>query len=118
MCSLLAIRFSRSWFFRAGKGGLEFRGELIRLVSDVARRRHVPRNAEADYPDVARSRVALMSRGESCESHFASRNETKRLLARVSDWRVAQNWTDKPFNDVIVSGRHRSGNGRSPTIRA
>lgn len=85
-------------------GGFEFRGELIRLVQTL-RGGDRPKNAETDYPD-----VCSMPRG-SYEPWGILR---KPLLARmkVSDClrqyqtgglrRVAP---DRPFNDVIMSGR-------------
>jgi site-specific DNA-methyltransferase (adenine-specific) len=86
------------------KGGLEFRGELIRLVRTL-RGGDRPKNAETEYPD-----VCSMPRG--CYEPWGILRKPMPAGMRVSDClrefqtgglrRIS---ADKPFNDVVVSGR-------------
>jgi len=85
-------------------GGLEFRGELIRLVQTL-RGGDRPKNAEIEYPD-----VCSMARG-SYEPWGILRKPLPAGM-RVSDCLrefqtggLRRIGPDRPFNDVIVSGR-------------
>src|ERR1700730_1590828 len=85
-------------------GGLEFRGELIRLVRTL-RGGDRPKNAETEYPD-----VCSMPRG--CYEPWGILRKPLPIGMKVSDClrefqtgglrRISP---DSPFNDVIVSGR-------------
>ncbi len=86
------------------KGGLEFRGELIRLVRTL-RGGDRPKNAEAEYPD-----VCSMPRG--CYEPWGILRKPLLQGMKVSDClREFQTGGlrridgDSPFNDVILSGR-------------
>jgi site-specific DNA-methyltransferase (adenine-specific) len=86
------------------KGGLEFRGELIRLVRTL-RGGDRPKNAEAEYPG-----VCSMPRG--CYEPWGIMRKPLLPGMKVSDClREFQTGGlqridgDSPFNDVIVSGR-------------
>lgn len=86
------------------KGGLEFRGELIRLVRTL-RGGDRPKNAEAKYPD-----VCSMPRG--CYEPWGILRKPLLQGMKVSDClREFQTGGlrridgDSPFNDVILSGR-------------
>jgi len=86
------------------KGGLEFRGELIRLVRTL-RGGDRPKNAETEYPD-----VCSMPRG--CYEPWGILRKPLPVGMKVSDClqqfetgglrRVGPH---KPFDDVILSGR-------------
>ncbi len=85
-------------------GGFEFRGELIRLVQTL-RGGDRPKNAETEYPD-----VCSMARG-SYEPWGILRKPLPAGM-RVSDCLrefqtggLRRVGPDKPFDDVIVSGR-------------
>jgi site-specific DNA-methyltransferase (adenine-specific) len=86
------------------KGGLEFRGELIRLVRTL-RGGDRPKNAEAEYPG-----VCSMPRG--CYEPWGILRKPLLQGMKVSDClREFQTGGlrridgDSPFNDVILSGR-------------
>jgi len=86
------------------KGGLEFRGELIRLVRTL-RGGDRPKNAEAEYPG-----VCSMPRG--CYEPWGILRKPLLQGMKVSDClREFQTGglrridADSPFNDVILSGR-------------
>lgn len=86
------------------RGGLEFRGELIRLVRTL-RGGDRPKNAEAEYPG-----VCSMPRG--CYEPWGIMRKPLLPGMKVSDC-LKEFQTgglrridgDSPFNDVIVSGR-------------
>ncbi len=86
------------------KGGLEFRGELIRLVRTL-RGGDRPKNAESEYPG-----VCSMPRG--CYEPWGILRKPLLHGMKVSDCLREFNTGglrringDSPFNDVIISGR-------------
>lgn len=85
-------------------GGFEFRGELIRLVQTL-RGGDRPKNAETQYPD-----VCSMARG-SYEPWGILRKplppgmKVSDCLREFQTGGLRRIGPDRPFNDVIVSGR-------------
>ena len=85
-------------------GGFEFRGELIRLVQTL-RGGDKPKNAESEYPD-----VCSMARG-SYEPWGILRKplpvgmKVSDCLREFQTGGLRRIGPDRPFNDVIVSGR-------------
>lgn len=85
-------------------GGLEFRGELIRLVQTL-RGGDRPKNAETEYPE-----VCSMARG-SYEPWGILRKplpvgmKVSDCLREFQTGGLRRIGPDRPFNDVIVSGR-------------
>jgi site-specific DNA-methyltransferase (adenine-specific) len=85
-------------------GGFEFRGELIRLVQTL-RGGDRPKNAEAEYPD-----VCSMARGSYepwgiLRKPLPAGMKVSDCLREFQTGGLRRIGPDRPFNDVIVSGR-------------
>lgn len=85
-------------------GGFEFRGELIRLVQTL-RGGDRPKNAETEYPD-----VCSMARGSYepwgiLRKPLPAGMKVSDCLREFETGGLRRIGPDKPFNDVIVSGR-------------
>lgn len=85
-------------------GGLEFRGELIRLVQTL-RGGDRPKNAENEFPG-----VCSMSRGSYepwgiLRKPLLPRMKVSDCLREFQTGGLRRTAGDKPFNDVILSGR-------------
>jgi site-specific DNA-methyltransferase (adenine-specific) len=86
------------------KGGFEFRGELIRLVQTL-RGGDRPKNAETEYPD-----VCSMARGSYepwgiLRKPLPAGMKLSDCLREFQTGGLRRIGPDKPFNDVIISGR-------------
>lgn len=84
--------------------GFEFRGELIRLVQTL-RGGDRPKNAETEYPD-----VCSMARGSYepwgiLRKPLPAGMKVSDCLREFQTGGLRRVGPDKPFNDVIVSGR-------------
>jgi len=85
-------------------GGFEFRGELIRLVQTL-RGGDRPKNAETEYPD-----VCSMARGSYepwgiLRKPLPAGMKVSDCLREFQTGGLRRIGPDKPFDDVIVSGR-------------
>lgn len=85
-------------------GGLEFRGELIRLVQTL-RGGDRPKNAHTEYPG-----VCSMARGSYepwgiLRKPLQARMKVSDCLREFQTGGLRRNGPDKPFDDVIISGR-------------
>jgi site-specific DNA-methyltransferase (adenine-specific) len=85
-------------------GGLEFRGELIRLVQTL-RGGDRPKNAHIEYPD-----VCSMARGSYepwgiFRKPMPAKMKVSDCLREFQTGGLRRRGPDQPFDDVIVSGR-------------
>ena len=85
-------------------GGFEFRGELIRLVQTL-RGGDRPKNAETEYPD-----VCSMARGSYepwgiLRKPLPAGMKVSDCLREFQTGGLRRIGPDRPFNDVIISGR-------------
>jgi site-specific DNA-methyltransferase (adenine-specific) len=86
------------------EGGLEFRGELIRLVRTL-RGGDRPKNAEADYPDVCSLPRGCYEPWGLLRKPLPPRMTVSECLREYQTGGLRRRQDGTPFNDVILSER-------------
>lgn len=85
-------------------GGLEFRGELIRLVQTL-RGGDRPKNAEDEFPGVCSMPRGSYEPWGILRKPLLPRMKVSDCLREFETGGLRRTSADRPFNDVIVSGR-------------
>jgi site-specific DNA-methyltransferase (adenine-specific) len=85
-------------------GGLEFRGQLIRLVRTL-RGGDRPKNAEAEFPGVSSMPKGCYEPWGIFRKHIPPKMTVSECLRRWHTGGLRRTTDDKPFDDVIVSER-------------
>lgn len=85
-------------------GGLEFRGELIRLVRTF-RGGDRPKNAETEFPDVCSLPRSCYEPWGILRKPLPPEMKVSDCLRKYGTGALRRTHTDQPFNDVIVSER-------------
>jgi site-specific DNA-methyltransferase (adenine-specific) len=85
-------------------GGLEFRGQVIRLVRTL-RGGDRPKNGENDYPGVCSLPKGCYEPGGLFRKPLPARLTVKECLRRFQTGGLRRSATNKPFEDVILSER-------------
>jgi site-specific DNA-methyltransferase (adenine-specific) len=86
------------------KGGLEFRGQLIRLVQTL-RGGDRPKNAETEYPHVCSLPRGAYEPWGILRKPLPAGMKVSDCLREFQTGGLRRVSPDRPFNDVIVSGR-------------
>lgn len=102
------------------EGGLEFRGELIRLVRTL-RGGDRPKNAESEFPDVSSLPRGCYEPWGILRKPLPAGMKVSDCLREFQTGGLRRTPDDKPFADVIISGRtperEKKIAGGHPTVK-
>ena len=104
VCSASNSFLSQLVFSALVRGGLEFRGELIRLVQTL-RGGDRPKNAEIQYPDVCSMPRGSYEPWGILRKPLPAGMKVSDCLREFQTGGLRRIGPNRPFNDVIISGR-------------